>query len=169
MVNKMKIILAPILLFIATNAYSQAAIVRPIGTFVKNGMHYLKMRVWNCTNKDIEVPISDIPWGMRTLGLVLYQGGKLAGEPLKESFPVGDSPSAEIKIRPRSYIDGDIILDQRFFDIDRYEKYGNLLIFWEYDLSLITGGKPQIVGGMIPLNGKNLTEDDGRLGCKIAK
>jgi|GEM_PF-2637267 len=165
-VNKMKIIGILILLFLATDAYSQTVAVRPIGTSVKNGAHYLNMRVWNCTNNDIEVPLSELPWGMRTLGLVIYPGGKLAGEPLKESFPVGDSPSTEIKIHAKGYVDGEIPLDQRFFDITRYEKDGNLLVFWEYDLSWITGGKSEIVGGMIPLNGKKASDAEHGVACK---
>lgn len=167
--NKMKMIGALSLLLLVPNAYSQTVVVQPIATSVENGGHHLKMRVWNCTNKDIEAPLSNLPWGMRTLGLVLYPGGKLAGEPLKERFPVGDSPSTEIKIPKKGYVDGDIALDQRFSDIARYEKSGNLLIFWEYDLSLITGGKSQIVGGMIPLDEKSLPSHERRTGCGSAK
>jgi hypothetical protein len=163
MVNK---IASGLILFsLVTSAYGQAFIVRPAGTAIENGKHYLKMQVWNCTNKDVEVHLADLPWGQYRLGLVLYPGGKLAGEPLKESMPVGDSPGTEIKIPAKSHVDGEIVLDQRFFDIDRYQERGNLLIFWEYDVSLITGGKPQIVGGMLPLDGESPSRKPSQAGC----
>lgn len=50
------------------------------------------MRVWNCTEKEIEVPLADLPLGGHRLGLALYTAGKLAGEPLKESVPIADFP-----------------------------------------------------------------------------
>lgn len=162
----MKTTSALVLLLFVSNAYSQAVIVQPVATLVENGGRHLKMRVWNCTSKDFEVPIADLPWGQYRLGLVLYPGGKLAGDPLKEHIPVGDSPSTKIKIPAKSHVDGEIVLDQRFPDIARYEKYGNLLIFWEYDLSLITGGKPEIVGGMIPFDEKKLSDDERMVACK---
>lgn len=161
-----KIIGILVLFFLVTSVYGQDVVVKPLGTLVENGEHHLKMGVWNCTNKDIVVPIADLPWGQYRLGLVLYPGGKLAGDPLKESMPIGDSPSTGIKIPAKSYVEGDIVLDQRFSDIARYEKYGNLLIFWEYDLSLITGGKPEIVGGMVHLDGKISSDTQNLVACK---
>lgn len=153
------------LLFFVTNAFGQAVRVSPLEAITESGTHYLEMRVWNCSNRDIEVPLADLPWGQYTLGLVLYPGGKLAGEPLKESVPLADVPDTATKIPAKSYIDGKVDLDDRFHDISRYEKSENLLIFWEYDLSLITRGDSQIVGGMIPLYGGNHFVGDQKMGC----
>lgn len=161
-----KIIGIFVLFFLATSVYGHDVVVKPLGTSVENGVHHLKIGVWNCTNKDIVVPIADLPWGQYRLGLVLYPGGKLAGDPLKESMPIGDSPSTGIKIPAKSHVEGDIVLDQRFSDIARYKNYGNLLIFWEYDLSLITGGKPEIVGGMVHLDGKISSDAQHLVACK---
>ena len=161
-----QVIITMVLTFVVMGAYAKDVMVRPVGTAIDRGKHYLKMRVWNCTRKDIEVHLADLPWGQYRLGLVLYPGGKLADEPLKENLAVGDSPSTEINIPAKGYVDGDIVLDERFFDIARYEKRGNLLVFWEYDLSLITGGKPDIVGGMVPLDGKKSSDDGHGVACK---
>lgn len=164
-----KIIGTLTLLFFVTSAFGQAAIVQPVGTVIESGKHYLKMRVWNCTNKDIDVPLADLPWGQHTLGLVLYPGGELAGEPLKESFPLADIPDTAVTIKLKNYVEGKIDLDYRFHDIARYEKRGALLIFWEYDLKFITGGNSQIVGGMVPLNGVSSFDGEQRIACGTAR
>lgn len=147
-----------------TNAYTQEIFVQPAGTVIEGGRHYLKMQVWNCSDDDIEVPFANLPWGQYTLGLVLYPAGKLAGEPLRERIPIGDSPSTKIKIKAKGRVDGKIDLDYRFKDISRYKNSGSLLVFWAYDTSLITGGKPLFAGGMIPLDGVTLLKGN-KTGC----
>jgi len=158
-----------LILFIlsVTTAYGQTSLVRPVGVItVENGRHYFAMQVWNCTDRDIVVPLADLPWGQNTLGLVLYPAGRLAGEPLKESIPVADFPDTKIKIHAKGYVEGRVDLDSRFLGIARYEGRGNLLIFWEYDLSLITGGNSQFVGGMVPFDGSSQLKNVASTACK---
>lgn len=161
-----KIIGVVVTCFLAANVYGQTVIVQPVKVTKENGRHLLKMEVWNCTNKDIDVPLADLPWGQYRLGLVLYPAGKLAGEPLKENVAVGDSPDTEIKISAKGSASGEVDLDSRFLGVGRYEAGKNLLIFWEYDLSLIQGGNSQFVGGMIPLDMESPRESGAKAGCK---
>ena len=156
-----------LILFIlsVTSAYGQTSLVRPVGVSVEHGRHYFDMQVWNCSDHDIAVPLADLPWGQNTLGLVLYPAGRLAGEPLKESIPVSDFPDTRIKIQAKGHVEGRVDLNSRFLGIARYEGRGNLLIFWEYDLSLITGGNPQFVGGMIPFDRPSQAENLTGIAC----
>jgi hypothetical protein len=154
-----------------TGAYGQDVIVQPVGTTIENGRHDFKLQVWNCTNSDIEVPLADLPWGENKLGLVVYHAGKLAGEPLKEGIPIADFPDTTIKIQAKSHVEGSVDLDSRFLDIARVKNPEDLLIFWEYDLSLIVGGHAQYVGGMVPFNRTSSsrtgpTERTTRTACK---
>ena len=157
-----------LILFIlsVTSAYGQTTLVRPVGVTVENGRHYLEMKVWNCTNRDIAVPLADLPWGQNTLGLVLYPASRLAGEPLRESIPAADFPDTKIKIQAKGHVEGKVDLDSRFLGIAHYEGRGNLLIFWEYDLSLITGGNSRFVGGMVPFDGTGQTKSAMGITCK---
>jgi hypothetical protein len=149
-----------------TSAYGQAFLVHPIGTSMEGGRHYLNMRVWNCTNHDVVIPLPNLPWGEHTLGLVLYTApGKLAGEPLKQQTLIADFPDTKVKIQAKGYVDGRVDLESQFPDIPRYEKHVSLLIFWEYDVSLIAGGDSRFVGGMIPL-GMPPGEDGLPITCK---
>ncbi|UJJ55724.1 hypothetical protein [Rhodanobacter thiooxydans] len=133
---------------------------------MENGRHYFDLQVWNCTDRDIVVPLANLPWGQNTLGLVLYPAGRLAGEPLKESIPVADFPDSKIKIQAKGHVEGRVDLDSRFVGIARYAGRGNLLIFWEYDLSLIIGGNSQFVGGMVPFGGASQTKNVTGIACK---
>lgn len=162
-----KIILALLTFVIpVASVCGQDFIVEPAGTMIEGGRHYLKMKVWNCTKDNVEVPFADLPWGQYRLNLVLYPAGKLAGEPLKAINPIGDSPSTKIMIKAMSYVDGKVDLDYRFSNISRFDKGDNLLVFWAYDTSLIVGGKPQFVGGMIPLDEGVPSEGKAHTGCK---
>ena len=58
-----QIIITMVLTFVVMGAYAKDVMVRPVGTAIDRGKHYLKMRVWNCTRKDIEVHLADLPWG----------------------------------------------------------------------------------------------------------
>lgn len=149
-----------------TSAYGQAFLVRPVGGVVENGRHYFNVQVWNCTGRDVEVPLADLPWGQSTLGLVLYPAGRLAGEPLKESIPAVDFPSTKVRIQAKDHVEGRVDLDSRFLGISRYEGRGNLLIFWEYDLSLIAGGNSHVVGGMVPFDASGKAKSAAGIACK---
>jgi hypothetical protein len=157
-----------LILFIlsVTSAYGQAFIVRPAGIVIENSRHYFNVQIWNCTSRDVAVPLADLPWGQNTLGLVLYPASRIAGEPLKESIPAADFPDTKIKIQAKDYVEGRVDLDSRFLGISRYEGRSNLIVFWVYDLSLITGGRSQFVGGMVPFDGSSSAKNVAGTACK---
>lgn len=148
----MRSIFLSMLLFLSVNVvYAQTVMVRASSISVENGRHYLDMSVANCTGLDITVPLANLPWGQYNPGLVLYRAGKLAGNSLKEDLPIGDVPVKAVVVPANSEIHGRVDLDYRFSALSDGSNRRNLVLFWVYDLSLISGGPSRFVGGMVPL------------------
>ncbi|RUL68363.1 hypothetical protein [Dyella choica] len=135
------------------------------GVEVKGGRHILKMQVWNCSNHELEVPLVFLPWGGDSLGLVLYPAGKIRDTPLKEEYPIADFPPVRVKIKANGHVEGDVELEPRFGDLSRYDTSDGLLVFWSYDMSLITGGSSAFKAGVVPLGKTKLVVTGPKAGC----
>lgn len=164
----MKMFLGLILSFLSFVALAQGGGINVLssGVEVKGGQHILKMQVWNCTTHEIDIPLAFLPWGGSSLGIVLYPARRVRGTPLKEEPSIADFPPVRIKIKASGYVEGGVALEPRFGDLSRYDRSGGLLVFWSYDMSLITGGNPMFAAGVIPLGKMKLVASSQRAGCQ---
>ncbi len=115
-----------------------------------NDTVFLKLSVWNCSNKKAVVELADLPWGENAIGLVVYAAGQRAGAPLSEARRIADFPIESVVIPPGSPITKEVNLSDLFPSLSHYKNFNNLVVFWVYDLSLIQGGHSIYVGGMLP-------------------
>lgn len=164
----MKTLLGLMLGFLSFAVCAQGSGIKVLssGIETKGGRHNLKMQVWNCTTRELEVPLFSLPWGGDSLGIVLYPAGKIRNAPLKEQYPVADFPPVTIKIKPNGHVEGEAELEPRFGDLSRYDTNGGLLVFWSYDMSLITGGDPTFAAGVVPLGKTKLVMPSQKAGCQ---
>jgi len=164
----MKTLLGLILSFLSFVACAQEHGIKVLseGVEIKGGRHNLKMQVWNCTGHELEIPLVYLPWGGNSLGIVLYPAGKIRSTPLKEQYQIADFPPVTIKIKPDGHVEGEAELEPRFGDLSRYDTNGGLLVFWSFDMSLITGGDPTFAAGVVPLGKTKLVVPRQKAGCQ---
>lgn len=164
----MKMLLGLMLSFLSFAVCAQESGIKVLssGIETKGGRHDLKMQVWNCTTHELEISLVDLPWGGDSLGLVLYPASKIRSTPLKEQYVIADFPPVTIKIKPNGHVEGEAELEPRFGDLSRYDTNGGLLVFWSFDMSLITGGDPTFAAGVVPLGKTKLAAPSPKAGCQ---
>jgi hypothetical protein len=150
--------------------YAEDFRVRAIGADIENGKLYLKLQVWNCSNKRTELPLADLPWGENAIGLVVFSAGQRGGQALPVVMPIADFPDTKVAIANMGFLQGRVDLSSRFPDLARYfardGNFDGMVVFWEYDMSLIVGGNSRFVGGMIPVGSSNGSEKLAANACE---
>ena len=126
---------------------------------------YLDMRVWNCSDKPLNMDLFNLPWGGSLgRGLVIYQ--TYTQEVLRQVQPIEDFPERYYEIPPGKSVTGKIALDWYFPDLTKMKDVHNFVVFWVYQ-PLGQKGEPvgKKFGGMVSLDSERV-RPSGENGCR---
>ena len=125
--------------------------VEAIGVEKSGQSFYLDMRVWNCSNKELTMDITNLPWGgILANRQIIYNPG--SGEVMQPQYPIEDFPETPYVIPAGGYISNKVDLGNYFPDLIKVRHPGNWVVFWLYEPFGSKHVPVEKFGGMIPLD-----------------
>ena len=96
-----------------------------------NRQHPLRLRVTLTSGSATTATIyhAELPWGIRHS--MIFSAVRPNGEPIDLIFPIDDPGGAEVSIKARETLTGDIDLRNCFRDLNALKK-SDVLLFWAY-------------------------------------
>lgn len=101
-------------------------------TYVGEDGAILRFRLKNDTGREIFVPGERLPWAVDGAIVLAYGGTAINGSIMRRVYPVQDSFSSDIGIRPGEERVGNVFLDLIFPDISKRNHDDRVTIFWSY-------------------------------------
>lgn len=110
--------------------------IKATGIAEHDGLHWLRLTLWNCSAKPLVVRGPFAPWGENTLIMGLYGADRLPGRVWKpESIPQ-KVPSSRVTLPSGGHTSGEVALLFPPFGSHSQEK-GPYVLFWSYNTGLM--------------------------------
>lgn len=138
-----------VLALLSPPALVQAEIVVKATDVVEHdGLHWLRLTLWNCSTKPLAVSRSVAPWGEYTLMMGLYGADRLPGRVWAPESISQKVPSSRVTVPSGGHTSGEVALLFPPFGRHSQEK-GPYVLFWSYNTGWLGEQPARQVSGTV--------------------